>query len=1070
MRNGAKRRTWTLMISKNDIRAAVGLAFLLIVQIQAARISFAEELPPSLYSEMEWRMIGPFRAGKVNGVAGVPGNPAIYFMGADGGGVWKTADGGVTWKPIFDGGFAASIGAVVVAPSNPNILYVGTGVNTIYGDVSYGNGVYQSTDGGETWRHVGLEDSRHIARILVDPRNPDIVLAAAIGDGYGPNEERGVFRSADGGKNWTKVLFRDNTTGAVDLCFEPGNPKVVFATFWHVIWKPDVRDQPFEPGSGLYKSKDGGVTWTQIKGNGLPTENWGRSGVAVAPGTRGQRVYLIIEAKEKKGGLFRSDDGGASWRKITEDPRIETFWYMGEIFVDPRNPDVVYVPLQNFYRSTDGGKSFTAIKGAPGGDDYHTMWIDPTNPQRMILGTDQGATISMNGGETWSPWYNQPTGEFYRVATDHRFPYWVYGPQQDSGTAAIASRGNNGQITVRDWYPVGPGESGYTIPDPLDADVVYNAGPAGSVVRLSKTTGQVRDISPAPIPQGSKYRFNWTIPMVFSPQDPHLLYLGTQFLMNSSNAGTSWDEISPDLTRVRAEEKDTKKRRGTILTIAPSPVKEGVIWVGTDDGNIQITRDRGKTWKNVTPAAITEWSTVGIIEASHFDTGTAYAAVNRNSLDDLRPHILRTRDYGETWQEIVSGIGEKDFARTVREDPVRKALLYAGTERGVYVSFDDGDHWQTLRLNMPVVSIHDLAIEQDDLVAATYGRSFWILDDITPLRQVNPSLASGGVHLFAPRTPIRVRRDENQDTPLPPEVPTGKNPPDGAILDYYLPPNFSGDVQVDIRDEAGNLVHSYSSAPLPKEGGELPFFAESWLAHPQPLSKSAGMHRFVWNLRYTNPPAVHVQSPYNYPIAAIMGATPLPPEGPLVLPGKYEVQLKAGGQTLRESLEVKQDPRVHAARNELESALDLQLKISTVLGRNYEAYRQVKQLCARLGELLKRPKEDPVAVSAKALEEKVRALEGEATPILQTPKGVSLMAVNDSLTALMALVDGADSAPSEESFAAFHRVCQGWKDQLAAWQKLKNKDVEAFNELLGKNNLSPVSAMPAVEADTSCGN
>jgi len=1046
------------------------LVFLLFLGLSTSGLVSAQDVPPSLYSEMKWRMIGPFRAGKVNAVAGIPGNPAVYFMGADGGGVWKTADGGVTWKPIFDTESAPSIGAVAVAPSNPNIIYVGTGVNTVYGDVTYGSGVYKSTDGGETWQHLGLEDTRHIARILVDPRNPEIVLVAALGHSYGPSEERGVFRSIDGGKNWKKVLFKDNTTGAVDLCFEPGNPKVVYATLWHLIWKPEVKDQAFEPGGGLYKSKDGGVTWTPITGGGLPAVNWGRSGVAVAPGMRGQRVYLVIEAKEKKGGLFRSDDGGTTWQKITEDPRIETFWYMGEIFVDPKNPDVVYVPLQNFFRSTDGGKSFTPIKGAPGGDDYHTMWIDPSNPQRMILGTDQGSTISMNGGETWSPWYNQPTGEFYRVATDHRFPYWVYGPQQDSGTAGIASRGNNGQITERDWYPVGPGESGYTIPDPLDPDVVYNAGPGGSVIRLSKTTGQVRDISPAPISQGSKYRFNWTIPLVFSPQDPHLLYLGTQFLMKTTNAGSSWDEISQDLTRIRPEEKDTKKRRGTILTIAPSPVKEGVIWVGTDDGNVQITKDGGRTWKNVTPPALTEWSIVSIIEASRFDAGTSYAAVNRNNLDDLRPHIFRTRDYGESWQEIVSGIGEKHFARTVREDPVRKGLLYAGTEKGAYVSFDDGDHWQSLRLNMPVVSIHDLAIEQDDLVAATYGRSFWILDDVAPLRQGNAGTASGGVHLFALRTAIRVRRDENQDTPLPPEVPAGKNPPDGAIIDYYLPANFSGDVQVEIRDEAGNLIHSYSSAPIPKQEGELPFVAEYWIAHSQPLSKSPGMHRFVWNLRYTDPPAVHVQSPYNYPISAIIDATPLPPEGPLVLPGKYEVQLKAGGQTLRQSLEVKQDPRVPVVRNELQSALDLQLKISAVLGRNYEAHLQVKQLRARLSELIKRPKEDPIAVAAKALHEKAGALEGEATPLLETPKGMSLMVVNDSLTALMALVDGADSAPSEESFAAFRRVCQGWKEQLGNWEQLKNKDVAVFGGLLGKSNLAQLTSMPAVAADISCAN
>ena len=1048
---------------------AVSLGFSLFAGVFALRIANAQDIPPTMYSEMKWRMIGPFRAGKVNAVSGVPGNPALYYMGADGGGVWKTTDGGVTWKPIFDGESALSIGTLAVAPSNPNIIYLGTGVNTVYGDMTYGNGVYKSTNGGETWQHLGLEDTQHIARVLVDPRNPDTVLVAALGHPYGPNEDRGVFRSTDGGKNWKKVLFKDNTTGAVDLCFEPGNPRVVYATLWHMIWKPDEKDQPFEPGSGLYKSKDGGITWTQVTGNGLPTVNWGRAGVAVAPGMRGQRVYLIIEAKEKKGGLFRSDDGGATWLKITEDPRIETSWYFGEIFADPKNPDVVYVPLQNFYRSTDGGKSFTAIKGAPGGDDYHNMWIDPTNPQRMILGTDQGATISMNGGETWSPWYNQPTGEFYRVATDHRFPYWVYGPQQDSGTAGIASRGNNGQITERDWYPVGPGESGYTIPDPLDPDVVYNAGPGGSVIRLSKTMGQVRDISPAPISQGSKYRFNWTIPMVFSPQDPHLLYLGTQFLMKTSNAGTSWDEVSPDLTRIRAGEKDTKKRRGTILTIAPSPVREGVIWVGTDDGNVQVTKDGGKTWKNGTPAAVTEWSIVTIIEASHFDAGTAYAAVNRNNLNDLRPHIFRTRDYGDSWQEIVSGIGENHFARTVREDAVRKGLLYAGTEKGVYVSFDDGDHWQSLRLNMPVVSIHDLAIEQDDLVAATYGRSFWILDDVTPLRQVNRGMASGGAHLFAPSTAIRVRRDENQDTPLPPEVPAGKNPPDGAIIDYFLPQNFSGDVQVEIRDEGGNLVHSYSSAPIPKEG-ELPYVAEYWIAHPQMPSKAPGMHRFVWNLRYSDPRAMHPQSPYNYPIAAIVGSTPLPPQGPLVLPGKYEVRLKASGQVLRQPLEVKMDPRVTVARNELLSSLELQLKISALLGKNFDGYQQTKELRKRLADLIKRPKEDPVAVAASALDVKAATLQGEATPILEAPKTTSFMAVNDTLTALMALVDGADFAPSEESFAAYRRICKGENEALANWQELKNKNLAALNVLLGKSNVPALPEFPNLAVEAECGN
>src|SRR6266436_4239154 len=560
------------------------------------------------------------------------------------------------------------------------------------------------------------------------------------------------------------------------------------------------------------------------------------------------------------------------------------------------------------------------------------------------------------------------------------------------------------------------------------------------------------------------------IPTVFSPQDPHLLYLGTQFLLKTIDGGTSWQTIGPDLTRTRADEKDSKQVLGTILTIAPSEIKDGVIWVGTDDGNIQLTKDGGAAWQNVTPAGVSEWSTVSIIESSHFDAGTAYAAVNRNNLDDLRPHIFRTRDFGKNWQETVSGIRDGDFVRTVREDPARKGLLYAGTERGVYVSFDGGDHWQSLRLNMPVVAIHDLAIEQDDLVAATYGRSFWILDDVTPLRQVDARTGSSGAHLFAPRTAIRVRRDENQDTPLPPEIPAGKNPPDGAILNYFLPGNSSGAIQLEIYDADEKLVRSFSSATIPKEPEETPFVAEYWIGHQQPLSKAAGMHRFVWNLRYADPRAMHPQSPYNYPIAAIVGSTPLPPQGPLVLPGKYEVWLKAQGQVFRRPLEVKMDPRVSAPRNELQSSLELQLKISALLGKNFDAHQQAKELRERLAGLMKRPKEDPVAVAAKTLDVKVAELAGEATPILETPKTASFNAVNDTLTALIALVDGADFAPSEESFAAYRRICKGSNEAFAAWQELKNKEVAALNTLLGKSNLAALPETPDIAAEAACGN
>src|SRR5713101_7829297 len=1056
------------MKSSRTFRIVLGSAILWSTGFVLAGIDRAQEISSSLYSEMKWRMIGPFRGGKVNAVAGVPGNPGVYYFGANGGGVWKTTDGGTVWKPIFDGEPVASIGALALAASNPSIIYVGSGENNLYADITYGNGVYKSTDAGATWQHLGLAETRPIARILIDPRNPDIVLVAAMGRSFGSNEERGVFRSTDGGRSWKKVLYKDNVTGAVDLCFEPGNPRVVYATLWHGIRKPGQKGTSFGPGSGLYKSTDEGITWTQIAGNGLPAGDWGRSGVAAAPGNHGQRVYLIVEANEKEGGLYRSDDGGASWKKATEDRRITGFWYMSEIFVDPKNPDVAYVPSQNMYRSNDGGHTFTAIKGAPGGDDYHTVWIDPTNSQRIMLGVDQGATISLNGGESWSTWYNQPTGQFYRVATDHRFPYWVYGPQQDSGTAGIASRGNNGQITERDWFPVGPGERGYTIPDPLDSDVVFNAGPGGSVVRMSKSTGQVRDISPAPVLFGSKLRFNWTIPMVFSPQNPHLLYLGTQFLMKTTDGGSSWQTISPDLVRIPADEKDPKQRRGTILTIAPSPVKEGVIWIGSSDGNIQVTRDGGATWQNVTPQAVSEWSTVSIIEASHFDSGTAYVAVNRNPLDDLKPHIFRTRDFGQTWQETVNGIRGGDFARAVREDPVRKGLLFAGTETAVYVSFDDGERWQSLRLNMPVVAIHDLAIEQDDLVAASYGRSFWILDDISPLRELPSGLSVAEPHLFSPRAAMRIRRDENQDTPLPPEIPAGKNPPDGAILHYFLPSAPSDDIRLEIYDQEGKLVRGYSSAPLPRTDEETPYVAEYWIAHPERLSKEPGMHRFVWDLRYADPPAVHTQSPYNYPIAAIVGSTPLPPQGPLALPGKYEVMLSISGQTYRQSFEVKVDPRVSFARNGLQSALQLQLKISDALGRNFAAYRQVKELRTRLAELAKRPSGDAVAAAAAALDKKAGDLAGESVAILETPTTGSFLTVNDSLTALIALMDGADIGPSQAETAAYQNLCETLNKTLDEWNSLKGKDVGALNVLLTESKLAKLPDFPTPAGGAGC--
>jgi photosystem II stability/assembly factor-like uncharacterized protein len=1033
-------------------------AFALSLVFLACATAFSQQMDPNLYSDMRWRMIGPFRGGRVLAVAGIPGNPSVYYFAANGGGLWKSTDGGTVWKPIFDSAPVQSIGALALAPSNPEIIYVGSGENSLHSQVSYGNGVYKSTDGGATWQHVGLDDSHHIGKIIVDPRNPDVVLVAAMGHAYASNAERGVFRSTDGGRTWKKVLYKDDVTGAVELCFDPGNSRVVYAVLWHGMRKPGQHGASSGPGSGIYKSTDGGVNWTQLTGHGLPAGDWGRSGIVVAPGNHGRRVYAIIEAKE--GGLYRSDDAGANWERATTDPRIQGSWFFGQVFVDPVNPDIVYLPETSIYRSTDGGHTFTSIKGAPGGDDYHVVWIDPQNTQRMILGCDQGASVSLDGGQTWSSWYNQPTAQFYHLATDHRYPYTVYGAQQDSGTAATLSRGDYGQITEREWSQVGPGESGYTLPDPSNPDIVFNAGPGGDVVRIFRRTGQVQNISPSPISLGSKYRFNWTIPLAFSPQDPHVLYLGAQYLLKTTDSGTSWRAISPDLTRMPAAEGVRGRELGAVYAIAPSSVRGGVIWVGTDDGNIQLTRDGGATWQNVTPPGLSAWSEIRIIEASHTEAGGAYAAVSRRQLDDFKPHIFRTRDFGQTWQETTSGIRDIDFVHVVREDPARKGLLYAGTETGVYVSFDDADHWESLQLNLPAVSVRDLAIEQDDLVAATHGRSFWILDDVTPLRQMADSVAQSEAFLFRPRAAIRIRRDENQNTPLPPEIPAGKNPPDGAILNYFLKA-AAGDITLAIYDPDGKLVRSFSSNVPPQAPGPPPFVPSFWIAHPHPPSNAPGMHRFVWDLRYADPPAIHAQSPYNYPISAIAGNTPDQPQGPLVLPGTYEVRLTAGGQTYRHPLEVKMDPRVRFVRNELESQLALELRISEALGRNYPAYEQVKEVRSRLKELAK-GSGDPVAAAATALDAKAAALEGGGGGFGAAARGASFSLLDGQLTALIGHVDGADLAPTEQQAQAFEQACKALGGVLQQWEDLKSKELPVFNKLLEEHNAAPLPALPSL--------
>jgi len=704
--------------------------------------SLAQDNPES-FSAMKWRLIGPHRAGRVTCVAGIPRQPAIYYFGTPGGGVWKTTNGGRVWKPIFDDAHVASIGALALSPSNPDIIYVGTGEETV------GNGVYKSTDAGKTWTNIGLKDERYISQIIVDPKNPDVVLVSAR-DYLRSGPARGIFRTTDGGQNWDRVFFKDDKTSVVEMAAAPDDSKIIYAATYNLQVDPDFR-RALGSESQIQKSTDGGATWQLLSGTGLPESGRGTIGLAVAPGAGSKRVYAIINS-----GFFRSDDGGAVWYPSTKDPRITGSTFFGKTYVDPHNPDTVYVMQTSMYRSTDGGKSFESYKGAPSGEDQHVLWIDPADTQRMILGSDQGAIVSLDSGQTWTDWFTQPTGQFYHVTTDKAFPYRLYAAQQDSGSVAVLSRSDFGQITYRDWFSTGAFESGYIAPDPLNSNLIYSVGWYGSVFRLDRTTGQIATV----FGPGAKYRYTWETPLVFSPRDPKTMYLGMQYVMRTSDDAQTWQEISPDLTTRNPQPND----QGVIEAISPSAAAPGEIWVGTSTGLVQLTRDNGAHWSNVTPAGLPARSEVPLIEASALDPETAY--VIAATFGDTHPNILRTHDAGKSWLKIVKGLPDTAIARVVREDPARKGLVYAGTETGVYASFDGGDHWQSLQLNLPTTSIRDLNVHGSDLVVATYGRGLWILDDLSPLRQAGAEMTRDRAYLFKPETAVRARWDNHPDTPL----------------------------------------------------------------------------------------------------------------------------------------------------------------------------------------------------------------------------------------------------------------------------------------------------------------
>jgi photosystem II stability/assembly factor-like uncharacterized protein len=1046
---------------------------------------------------MQYRLVGPFRGGRVLAVSGVVGQDDVYYFGAVAGGVWKTTDGGLNWKPIFDKTKDASpsIGAIAVSESDPNVIYVGTGEACIRGNIVGGNGVWKSLDAGKTWRFVGLGDTHAVGRLAVNPKNPDVAFVAALGHPFADNEVRGIFRTRDGGKTWEKVLYKDAKTGGIDVVFDPSNSNIVFAALWQAKRAPWSLDSG-GPGSGLYRSIDGGTTWKELKGHGLPEGILGRIGVTVS-GANPNRVWAVIEAE--KGGIYRSDDGGDSWHLMTDDHRFrQRAWYYSHIFADPKSAETVYILNTGVYRSNDGGKTFNAIR-APHGDN-HGLWIDPTNPKRLINGNDGGATISTNGGESWTSLYNQPTAQFYHVTTDNRFPYYIYGAQQDNSTVAIANASAEGSIDRPDWYDVGGGESGYIAPDPTDPLIVYAGWYGGEITRHDQHTHEEQAINPWPVnPIGwaaadVKHRFQWTEPIVFSPHDPRTLYFAGEVLFKTTDGGMSWTIISPDLTRNdKAKQASsggpiTKDNTGvevydTIFSVVESPVQKDLIWAGTDDGLVHLTRDGGQRWENVTPKAMPEWGTVSMIEASPRDAGTAYLAVERHKMDDFSPYVFKTTDFGKSWTKLVTGIPANDYVHAVRVDPSRAGRLFAGTEEGVYVSFDDGGHWQALQINLPVAPVNDLVIKKNDhsndLVVATHGRSFWVLDDITPLEQYDESVPQQEAHLFAPSATSHTvfrgsffRATGN----------VGKNPPAGAVIDYWLKTSLkkpekkegapsSADskpkteesgksegekkeeppkITLELLDSSGKVIRKF---PKKKEEGaedeENPFERNQGA---DTLPADAGLNRFVWDLRYEGATKV--------PRAPLWGGNT---DGPVALPGAYQVRLTVLGKSYTAPLEIKADPRLKVSQEDLSKQFDLLLKIRDKVTETDDAIIQIRDVREQVNAENKRLKNDPrekaIADAGKALDKKMTELEEQ---LIQTKakSGQDVLnfpvRLNNHLVALGGVVGSADSAPTKQSYEVFDMLSKAVDEQLANWKTVVSTDVAAYNNLIKQQEVPAI--------------
>lgn len=1049
------------------IRVVVRLIFLAaLIPLMIGNTLATETNAANPLGHLKFRALGPAMGGRVLAVAGIPGDSNVYFFGAAAGGVFKSVDGGLTWKPTFEKESVASIGALAVAPSDSNIVWVGTGEACIRGDISFGNGVYKSTDGGLTWKHMGLADTRHIGKLIIDPKNPDIILVAALGHAYGPNEERGVFRTTDGGKTWQKVLYKDDHTGASDVAFDPNNPRILYAGLWQAQRTPWSLSSGGS-GSGLYKSTDGGTTWKQLSGHGLPKGILGKIGVAVAP-SDSNRVYALMESKE--GALWQSEDGGENWHVVNSEHALsQRAWYYTHIVVDPQNADVVYCPQVPLLKSIDGGKTFQAMPQGHG--DNHALWIDPQNPKRMINGNDGGVIITTDGGKSWAK-SNLPLSQFYHVATDNRTPFYVCGEVQDLGSACGPSRKlDAGRIELSDWYNVGGGESGFAVPDPFDPNTIYANGYDGDITQFDLRTRQARVINVDPEdPMGwpasaLKYRFQWTAPILISSHHHNEVYLGGDRLFRTTDGGTTWTAVSPDLTRNDKTKQEssggpiTKDNTSveyydTIFALAESPAQAGVLWVGTDDGLIHVTRDGGKTWKNVTPnkSLLPEWGLISIIDASPYDAGMAYVTVDFHKLDNFDPYILKTSDFGATWTRLDSNLPKGSYAHVVREDPVRKGLLYAGTETGLWISFDDGAHWQSFQNNIPTAPVHDLVVQRaaNSLVVGTHGRSIYVLDTLTPVQQFTPKVETQDAFLF---TPPPAYRHQGGRFYRGPATLVGQNPPNGVVIDFYLKSVPKGEVGLTILDGEGKIIRRYSSEK--KKTGETEEDQEAETrdrgrpAAPV-VPKEAGLNEFVWDMRHEPPTLIEHGVLWN------RGGT----VGPTALPGKYTVKLTVDGKDFTAPAELKLDPRVQTPAAELEAQLTLGLtlrdrmsSIANAVNRIHSIQKQIADLSKNLGD---DPKVGPIQQTGKELRDKLQAVEErlyqtrlkEVEDVLNYP-----IRLYNKFSSLSGWVQSADAAPTQSEYEVAERLTAELNSAFDDFDKLIAQDLSAFNRLVREKGI-----------------